>query len=176
MKNGVFFWLDKVYSRGFSKRLRFWVWGFWDSWVGGPRRRCNSKSLSLFRISRCAVLCLRNPNGGITWGCNTICNENITQLIWKTSKRVTVLKNQQGQRFSVGSVTHSSHKYNTYRAIFRISSKELRSGHGNIRKQEEGVFRRGFLQNVRLSGLWRSEKQMYYWDQCDTGLCRNPLC
>ena len=32
---------------------------------------------------------------------------------------------------------------------------------GKIRNQEKGVFRRGFLQNVHLSWLWRSECQMY---------------
>ena len=32
-----------------------------------------------------------------------------------------------------------------------------------IRHDEKGVFRRGFLQNGRLSSLWRSECQMYCW-------------
>ena len=34
-----------------------------------------------------------------------------------------------------------------------------------VRNQEKGVFRRGFLQDVRLSQLWRSECQMYCWGQ-----------
>ena len=54
-----------------------------------------------------------------------------------------------------------------------------------FRNQEEGVFRRGFLQNVRLYWLWRSECQIYCRGQypwvffcflgCDTGLYRNPF-
>ena len=35
----------------------------------------------------------------------------------------------------------------------------------SILRLRKGVFRRGFLQNVLLSWLWRSKCQMYCWDQ-----------
>ena len=47
----------------------------------------------------------------------TICHENITQLIWKTSNRVTVKKFNK-DRGPKRVMSHNSHKCNRYPAIF----------------------------------------------------------